>query len=134
MLRGGVLGRLQIGVDQVVGGVQFFAGLPVAPSACRGGEVGLNGIRPVADSGKRMRWHVQRMRRRRSDLTVALCRPDRPRSQRGNVVRVNDVVSQSWMIWILNEQAFKYCAGLQLFRIRLIGGVGGGSKGQRIED
>src|SRR5882724_261111 len=74
------------------------------------------------------------MRRRRGNLMIAPCSCHRPRSQRWKVVRVNDVVGQSRMIWVLYEQIFKNFPGLELPGISLIGRVGGCGEGQRVED
>src|SRR5258707_4734465 len=58
----------------------------------------------------------------------------RPGCQRWKVVRVNDVVGQSRMIWVLYEQVFKNFPGLELPGISLIGRIGGCGEGQRVED
>src|SRR5229473_3107721 len=65
---------------------------------------------------------------------IAPCSSDRPRSQRWKVVRVNDVMGQSRMIWVLYEQIFKNFPGLELPGISLIGRVGGCGEGQRVKD
>ena len=43
---------------------------------------------------------MQGMWGRRRNLAVVFCSRGRTRSQRGNVVGVNDVVRQSWMVVI----------------------------------
>src|SRR6476661_301695 len=47
---------------------------------------------------------------------------------------MNDVVGQSWMIWVLHKQLLQHCPGLELPGIGLIGRIGSGGECQRVED
>src|ERR1019366_9180317 len=129
-----VLACLQICISHVIAGVQFFARLTVASCGGRSGYVGVDGSLPISKSRECMRWHVYRVRGCRSKLPKVLCSPRGAHSQRRDVIRVDDVVCQSRMIWIPNVQTFQYSPGLELPSIRFIGRVCGGGERKRVED
>src|SRR6476661_4869248 len=74
------------------------------------------------------------MWRRWRNLAIALGRSYRSRSQRWNVIGVDDVVGQSRMIWILFKKLFQHCSGFELFCVSLIGWVGGSRESQGVKD
>lgn len=69
-----VLAELQVGVDEIVHGVELFADVVLIAGGLCGGEVGGDGVLPEAEAGKDVRGHVQGMRRGRGDARVFACR------------------------------------------------------------
>ena len=118
-----VLSGLQVGVNLVVAGMQFFCRLTFAPRRRCRRDIAVDGFLPVAHARKGVRWHVQRMRRIRRNFRITPRRHERPSRQRRHVVSMDNVVRQSRMLRLLLEQFLQNRARLQPPRVGLVRGI-----------
>ena len=65
------------------------------------GEIRLNRFFPQTQPRKNVRWHVERMRRRRSDFRVGPSSGQGKNRKLGRIVAVDQVVSDTGMVWLL---------------------------------
>ena len=129
-----VLRRLQVRIDSVIHRVQFFGDCAVSPRGRARRDVGVDRFLPVAEPRKRVRRHVQRVRRRRRDLRVTPGRFERLIGERRKVVAVDDVVREAGMIRLAGDESFENRASLALLGERLVARRRGGGDRQRVED
>jgi hypothetical protein len=102
-LCGFVLATLEIGIDGIIAGVQLLRSFVIALCSGHGGDVAVDRILPIAGAGKSMRRHVQGVRRIGRNLGVTTRRIQRARSERRDVVGVNDVVREARVIRLLGK-------------------------------
>ena len=107
-----VLRRLQVRIDSVIHRVQFFGDCAVSLRDRARRDVGVDRFLPVAEPRKRVRRHVQRVRRRRRDFRVTPGGFERPIGERRKVVAVDDVVREARMIRLAGDEPFENRAGL----------------------
>src|SRR5258708_23863228 len=81
-----------------------------------------------------MRRHVQGVRGGSCDRMIVQGSVNGPHSQWRNVIRVDDVVDQSRMSWILVKQFLEHCSSVELSGISLVGRISGCGERQRVEN
>src|SRR6516162_9689105 len=78
------------------------------------GEIGAYRIIPHAEHGIDMRGHMQRVWRGRRDLVVELSRRYAHRRERREIITVDHVMGDAWMVGLLFCFFVQYCGGLEL--------------------
>src|ERR1022692_2657054 len=114
--------------------MQLLCRLTLAPCGCRRCYVAVDGLLPVTGARKGMRWHVQRMRRIRRDVRVTSRGHQRPSCQRRHIVRMDNVMCQPGMRWLLFKQFLEDRSRLQPPRVGLVCRIFRSRDRQRIED
>ena len=134
----GFASTLKVGIKKKIHGVKLVAftshvhGRRLA-SGGDGREVGIDVVRPQADSGKDVRRHVQRMRCGRRDLRVAACGGDAQLRQLRLIVTVDQIVRHAGMIRLDGEESFENRGGLLAVCERCIFVRLGSEQRERIE-
>ena len=109
-----VLRELQIGIDQVIGGVQLLAEILAVLCRARRGDVGADQFVPVADAREDVRGHVLRVRRGRRDLGIALGGIDAFLRQGRGVVEMDQIVGDARMPRLALEDLLQDRRALEL--------------------
>src|SRR5437899_469529 len=133
-LRLGILSGLQIGVHQIIHGVQlvmrFIAGLG---SARRYG-VGVDRLFPISDARENMRWHVLRMWRCRGNLRIPFSGIEALFGQGRRVVKMDEVMSDTRMMRLALENRLENAGALELHCIGLVARRSRNVERDRIKD
>ena len=129
-----VLCLLEVGVDEVVIGVELIVALGGGAGRGGGGEVGGDGFGPRADAGEGVGGHVEGMGGIGCDFGVELGGVEGVGGERGDVVGVDDVVGEAGVIGIIDEEGFEDLTGLELAGVGFVSGRGGSGEGEGVED
>ena len=119
-LRLRILPPLQIGIDEVIHGVQLVMAFIAGLCGARGLGVGADRFLPVADTGEDMGRHVLRVRRCRRDLRIALGGIKAFLRQCRRIVEMDQVVGDAGMARLTQKDRLENGRALELHRIGLI--------------
>jgi hypothetical protein len=97
-------------------------------------EIRLNRLVPQTQSCEDMRWHVERMRRFRSDFRVAPRGRQRENRKLGRIVAVDQVVNDARMVRLLRQDTVQDLGRLLLAGIGLVGRRRSCDQRERVED
>ena len=77
---------------------------------------------------------MQRVRCRRRDIAVTVGRGETTLRERRRIVAMNQVVRNTRMIWLLDENRFQHLCRAQLITIRLVVRIVIGGQGERVKN
>src|SRR3989442_214116 len=126
-----VLGRLEIGVGQVVERVQL---IEVAADGVDGGAIGLDGLPPEPPPREDVGRHVERVRRGWRDRGVTPRGGEPLLGDRRVIVAVDQIVRDTRMLRLRGEHLLEDPRGLELVGVRLVRRERGRVERQGVED
>ncbi len=129
-LRTGVVRLLEVGVDEVVRGVELIEGASAAvepqglgDAGFRGDRVGGDGIVPQAEAGEDVRGHVEGVRRIGRDDGVGTGGFQAEFGEGRIIDAVNDVVGDAGVVLVARQELIEDVAAALLPGVGLVSGV-----------